>query len=169
MFVGCYFVMSIAYGLFIESYQEEVDPWTRKVSQQIAVFLSWTGDDVFVLDSYRTRSCILANEDKQVISVFEGCNGLNVMILFISFLVAFKGPLKKFVGFAIIGVLLIHLVNIGRVAMLYYVAEYLPEYMYFTHKYLFTAVIYLVVFVLWYLWVSKINANPKLSKISNTA
>jgi exosortase family protein XrtF len=166
VFLACYVAMSLAYGFFIESYGDQVDPWTRNVSQQVAFFLSGPDNPVVAIDSYRTRSCSLASNNGEVLSVFEGCNGLNVMILFISFLIAYRGPLRKFLMFSVIGLLIIHVVNLGRVAMLYLVAQYYPNYMYFTHKYLFTAVIYAIVFGLWYIWVSKYNANPKLTKVA---
>ena len=166
VFIFCYVVMSLLYGLFIESYGDKIDPWTKHISQQVALVLSSQNNPVEVIDGYGTRSCVLADREGQVISIFEGCNGLNVIILFLSFLIAYQGPIKRFVLFSLVGVILIHLVNIGRVAMLYFVAKNYPGYMYFAHKYLFTAIIYAVVFLLWYLWVNKYNAIPKFTNQS---
>jgi len=166
VFIVCYVAMSLVYGLYIESYGEKIDPWTKTVAQQVAMLVTTTDESVVILDSYHARSCSLANSGGEVLSVFEGCNGLNVIILFLSFLIAYRGPVKKFIIFAIVGVIIIHVVNLGRVAMLYYVANSFPHFMYFTHKYLFTAIIYAVVFGLWYLWATKYNANPILSKTS---
>ena len=166
VFVTCYIIMSLTYGFFIESYGDLVDPWTRNVSHQVAFLLSSPDNAVVAIDSHGTRSCSLASNQGEVLSVFEGCNGLNVMILFISFLIAYKGPLVKSALFALSGIIIIHLVNLGRVAMLYLVAQHYPNYMYFTHKYLFTAIIYAIVFGLWYLWVSKYNPDPKLPKVA---
>ncbi len=166
VFVISYAVLSLAYGFYIESFGDKVDPWTRSVSKQTAYFLSKSREQVISIDSYRTRSCALATAKGEILSVYEGCNGLNVVILFISFLLAYKGPVKKFLVFSSIGIILIHAVNLARIGLLYFVAQHYPNYMYFTHKYLFTTVIYAVVFGLWYLWVSKYNANPKIFKIA---
>jgi hypothetical protein len=34
----------------------------------------------------------------------------------------------------------------------------MPKAMYFTHKYFFTAILYVVIFVLWVWWVKKFSA-----------
>jgi exosortase/archaeosortase family protein len=66
------------------------------------------------------------------------------------------------------GLIVIHIFNLGRISLLYFVAQRYEEYFYLFHKYFFTAIIYVVVFLLWALWVLKfvgvgrkpvINAN----------
>jgi exosortase/archaeosortase family protein len=64
------------------------------------------------------------------------------------------------IWFVPLGLAVIHVANLGRIVLLFLVSLYEPEYLYFTHKYLFTAFIYLFVFLLWILWVMKI-AKPK--------
>jgi exosortase family protein XrtF len=87
--------------------------------------------------------------------VYEGCNGLNVMIIFVAFLVAF-GPIGRTLAWFIpLGLFIIHLVNLARIGLLFWVSLYMPKYMYFTHKYFFTAILYVVVFVLWIWWVRR--------------
>ena len=169
VFIGVYVALSILYGLYIESFGENVDPWTRNVTDQVAFLLSGSDNSVYVIDRYNYRACSLGNQSGSVIAVFEGCNGINVVILFIAFVVAYRGPVKKSILFTLAGVLIIHVVNLARVSGLYFVAKLFPDYMYFTHKYLFTAVIYAVVFALWYLWVSKYNVHPKFSRSPETA
>ena len=164
VFISCFVIMSLIYGLFIEHFGEMVDPWTMMISKQVAYLLSVIDSPVMAIESVTTRACSLAGQHGVVLSVYEGCNGLNVMILFVSFLIAYRGPMKSFLWFSLIGVIIIHVVNLTRVVLLYYVALLYPSYMYFTHKYLFTAIIYVVVFGLWYLWVSKYNTQPTLAK-----
>jgi len=94
--------------------------------------------------------------ERSVLNIFEGCNGVNVMIVFIAFMVAFGGPVKKMLWFIPAGLLIIHLFNILRLVLLYYTDLYYEEWFYYFHKYLFTAILYIVVFILWAVWIMKI-------------
>jgi len=89
---------------------------------------------------------LLSNDVKVILSVYEGCNGINVMIVFVAFLAAFGGSLKKMSWFLPAGIILIHLSNLARIILLYFVAVGYRHYFYYVHKYIFTAVIYMMVF-----------------------
>lgn len=144
------------YGLFIESF-DLADPITYWVTVQSAEVIGWFVDGIGVVE-HETRSTVLIyNDINYVLSVYEGCNGINVMVVFLSFLLAFPGWSKKMYWFAPMGLILIYIFNISRIVLLYWVSESLPNLYYFTHKYVFTAFIYLVVFVLWYVWVMVIK------------
>jgi exosortase/archaeosortase family protein len=69
---------------------------------------------------------------------------------------------KKLAWFAPLGVIIIHVVNLGRIIGLFFVVIYLPKALYFSHKYLFTTIIYAVVFVLWLIWL-RMNYFKKAS------
>ncbi len=79
------------------------------------------------------------------------------MIIYLSFLLAFGPYTKNMAWFAPAGVLAIHIANLARIVLLFWVTLYHPHYLYFLHKYLFTAIIYVAVFVLWIIWVSKFS------------
>lgn len=97
----------------------------------------------------------LVYEGKSILEVYEGCNGLNIMIIFVAFIVAF-GPLNRStLWFVPAGLMIIHVMNLLRIGLLFFVAKDLPDMMYFTHKYLFTASLYIVIFALWWFWVRK--------------
>ena len=83
------------------------------------------------------------------------------MIVFVAFLVAFGGQRKKLSWFLPAGMVIIHLSNIARIALLYFVAVGYQHYFYYVHKYVFTAAIYVIVFLLWVIWVVKINGKSK--------
>jgi exosortase family protein XrtF len=108
---------------------------------------------------------LLYNERAAVLNFFEGCNGLNVMIVFLAFMAAFGGNRKNILWFIPLGLLIIYFANLARLTMLYYVAEYFQSYFYFVHKYLFTAVIYVIVFGLWTIWIMKYGRSPKADAV----
>ena len=90
---------------------------------------------------------------ERTVSVFEGCNSLNVIIVMLAFLVAYQGRAKYYLWFIPLSIVVIYIANLIRIDALVFVSVYLPDYMYFTHKYFFTAFIYAVVFLLWFWWV----------------
>lgn len=157
-FLGLYLVGNLLYGLFVTSFSPLPDPATRWVSEQTGFVLTSCGWPVDVYDHQRKATTMVRYDDREVLSVYEGCNGINTMIIFVAFLIAF-GPLNKtLLWFIPVGLLIIHLVNLARITLLFFVAEYRPDFMYFIHKYLFTATLYAVIFLLWVWWVKKYSA-----------
>ena len=103
--------------------------------------------------------------DQIILNVFEGCNGLNVIIVFLAFILAFGGSVRKMFWFIPVGLLAIHAFNLGRIMLLYFLSYTGSNYFHYFHKYLFTAVIYGAVFFLWWLW---IILNHGERKVANT-
>lgn len=156
IFVGLYLTLNLLYGLWITSY-DKADPITTWVTNQSSVLLNWIGENTYTKPKLNTPTISILKGSRRVVNVFEGCNGINVAIVFLAFIAAFGGDRKKMLWFIPLGLLIIHLANLLRVSGLYLVAEYFQRYFYYIHKYVFTASIYLIVFVLWWLWIEKIN------------
>lgn len=164
-FIGIYVVANLIYGAFITAYSPRPDPITTEVTVHTSTALQLCGWTTNIQDNKTkpTTELILAN--KAILSVYEGCNGINVMIIFVAFVIAF-GPITKTLWWFIpLGLVVIHFMNLVRIALLFWVAIYLPDFMYFTHKYLFTAILYVVVFLLWVVWVKKFTSvKPEQSR-----
>jgi len=160
-FLVLYLVLNFFYGLYVDYYSPMADPVTYWATHNTEFALNTLG---YSTESSHdpSRPYVRLNEGSStILSVYEGCNGINVAIIFIAFIVAF-GPLSTDVAwFVPLGLICIHLSNIVRIGLLFYVIKNMPDYVYFTHKYLFTAIIYVGVFVLWYIWVSKVSARAK--------
>lgn len=166
-FVGIYLVGNLLYGLFITSFEPKPDPVTHVVSEQTAFVLNVCGYHVVAEDDERKPTTDINYLGRTRLSVFEGCNGINTMIIFVAFLLAFGPISKNLLWFIPTGLLIIHLMNLVRITLLFFVSEYLPNAMYFTHKYFFTAILYVVIFVLWVWWVKRYSGlNAKHEKKS---
>ena len=152
IFVGVYLLGNVFYGLYVEFYKPAPDPATVWVSEQTAFVLNLVGGGVYSVESEGEPTVLLKNNDKTVLRIFEGCNGLNVMVVFLAFVVAFGGKPKKELLFIVAGLFVLHLSNLVRIILLYYTAIHQPHFFYYFHKYFFTAILYLVVFVLWFQW-----------------
>jgi exosortase family protein XrtF len=159
-FIGLYLAGNILYGLYITSFEPRPDPVTHSVTVQTGIVLNVCGFRVDVADRENKPTTDINYFGKSKLAVFEGCNGLNTMIIFVAFLLAF-GPISKpLLWFIPLGILIIHFANLCRITLLFLVSEYFPNAMYFTHKYFFTAILYVVIFSLWVWWV-KVYSLPK--------
>ncbi len=154
-----YLTTNFIYGLYINSYDRVADPVTKVTTVHSAVVLRLVGTEVSVVPSATDPKVYLGNQERQVLSVYEGCNGVNVMIVFLAFIFSFTMPNRKMLWFVPMGLLFIYLINLFRIILLYFIAEHFPDYMYFLHKYFFTGIVYTFVFSLWYYWISKINVE----------
>ena len=158
-FLGIYVLGNIAYGIYINQYYPQSDPTTQWVSNQVSAILSYSGTSVTAIPSSSKATISLTEEftGDTIINIFEGCNGINVEIVFLAFLVAYQGTIKRTIIFSLMGTLVIHVFNLARIILLFHQAKNHSPYFYYVHKYLFTAILYVVVMVLWWLWVSKFN------------
>ena len=160
-FLGAYLVGNLLYAWYINAYLPSPDPATRAVTAQSSWCLSVGGESVTMQDHLTKPSIAVMSGENNIINVFEGCNGINVMIIFVAFIFAFGGPRKATIWFVPMGLLIIHLINLLRIALLYFTAKDYQSYFYYVHKYFFTAILYVVVFVLWAIWVMVFNRTKK--------
>jgi exosortase family protein XrtF len=159
-FLGIYLTLNLLYGWYVKAWNPKPEPVTSWVSSQSAWVLRVAGYDSESVNHRSKPTTLILNEEVAILSVYEGCNGINSGIVFLAFLLAF-GPYKKsMIWFVPTGLLVIHLANLMRIILLFFVSIYLQHYLYFTHKYLFTAFIYLVVFGLWITWILKFSKAP---------
>ena len=87
----------------------------------------------------------------------EPCNGIKVFGLFAIFILSFKGDLIKKLIFIPIGILIIHFLNIIRIALLTYISAVNPYILDFNHNITFQLLIYGSMLALWYLWIIKFS------------
>jgi exosortase family protein XrtF len=168
-FLGFYLAANLCYGVFVESYQARPDPITRIVTRQSAWLLNVAGYRVSTKDDGAQPRVSMITQDKIILNVFEGCNGINVMIVFVAFLVAFGGPVRNLILYILFGAVIIHVFNLFRIFLLFHAAIEATQFFYYFHKYLFTTVLYVVVFSLWVLWVLKLHGKKTIAENSELA
>ena len=166
IFLIIYFVGNLLYGVYVESYGQHPDILTEWVTEQTTIVLRWMGNDLHAENSTTAPKVYMKSSTDTVLSVFEGCNGINVMIIFTAFVFAFGGLRSHMAWFIPTGLMVIHLFNLLRIVLLYYVSQYYGRYFYYIHKYFFTAGLYMIVFILWAIWVFQFNAIRKNSSSS---
>ncbi|MEZ4779667.1 MAG: exosortase family protein XrtF [Flavobacteriaceae bacterium] len=159
IFLGSYILLSLLYGGFLSlSKGKEATPdlITQNVAKQSTAVLNSLGYISKVEANKDLPSLQLWVEETEVGTIIEGCNSLSIIILFISFVVAFSAPIKKTLLFLFAGAVLIYSVNLIRIAVLAIALYQYPQHQEFLHTVVFPGIIYGLVFVLWVLWVQRI-------------
>lgn len=90
----------------------------------------------------------------------DRCDGLSVMVVFALFMLAFPGPKLHKPWFALLGILVIHVINVLRVVALCIVVTIDYELLNFQHDYTFQIVVYGCVLALWYIWIKRFAPLP---------
>ncbi len=88
-FLGIYFVLSILYGIYVESFGTNPDTVTIWVSEQTSGILQWFNLETSIYPRENVPKVALLLGERTVVNLYEGCNGLNVLVIFFSFLFAF--------------------------------------------------------------------------------
>ncbi|WP_363317940.1 exosortase family protein XrtF [uncultured Algibacter sp.] len=164
-FLLVYAVLSFSYKFYLQFSDGSKfypDYLTHLVAKQSEALLNTLGYKTQVLPHPDEPSMKLIVNGKYLARVIEGCNGISVIILFLSFIVAFSGKLKTTFFFILSGSVLIYSINLIRIVLLTMGLYHYPDYEEVLHTVIFPGIIYGVVFLLWIFWVnrfSKLNKN----------
>lgn len=157
-FLLSYLVLTFIYQYYLNRFDAskfEVDSFTQLVSQQTVTVLSWFDPQSYTMPHLKEATVKIFYRNTYIARIIEGCNAVSVIILFVAFIVAFTGKLKNTIAFIVLGSLLIHILNVARIALLCIALYNFPEMEHILHGVIFPLVIYGVVFLLWILWVNK--------------
>lgn len=159
-FLLTYALLALVYQMYLNRYDKsafEVDGFTQSVAFQTEKLIGFFNSNVSTEPHPQQSSIKLIYEGKFVARIVEGCNALSVIILFAAFVVAFTGRWKTTVWFILGGSLLIHLLNMIRIAILAVALYHFPGQEEMLHGVVFPLFIYGVVFILWVIWVNKFS------------
>jgi exosortase family protein XrtF len=157
-FALSYLVFTVVYQGYLNRFNEknfEVDGFTEIVANQTQIMLSVYDDNSYTMPNIEEASVKLFYHDKWVARIIEGCNAVSVIILFMSFVIAFTGKFKQTLAFILIGIIVIHFFNVLRIALLCMAIFHFPKYEPILHGVIFPLFIYGIVFLLWIIWVNK--------------
>lgn len=159
-FLLVYLLLTVVYKLYLQYssglkyYPEYI---THLVSKQTEALLNTFGYSVELLPHPGEPSLKIIVNNKFLGRIIEGCNGISVIVLFISFIVAFSGTFKTTLFYILSGSVLIYTVNLLRIVALCLGLYHYPEYSDFLHDIIFPVVIYGMMFLLWIFWVNRFS------------
>lgn len=166
VFLGTFFlvymVLTLLYQGYLNSFGEnKIDSITKMVARNTEGLLRLFDADAKVVLDESNLFFKLIYQQNYLARIIEGCNAISVIILFISFVVAFSGKLKATLFFVFGGSVLIYVLNIVRIVFLTILMMRFPEQEHFLHGVVFPLFIYGVVFILWVIWVNKFSKYAK--------
>jgi len=165
-FISYFFLLGI-YSFYLNRTQIKEQnlfscaPITESVAQQTVKIIRFLGYDAKTIQHDKELSLKILVNKKYVARVIEGCNSVSVIILFLAFIIAFKGSFKNTIWFGFLGSLLIYIVNLFRIAILSVGLYKYPNQERLLHDFIFPAMVYGMVFLLWILWVNKFSDYAK--------
>jgi len=157
-FFATYFILFGAYSLYLNKTQQKSDifvcsPVTRTVANHVYKTAKMLGYDAEIEQHTKELSIKFMLNGNYVARIIEGCSSISILILFLSFIIAFSGSFVNTVLFGIFGSTLIYIANVLRIIALSDLYHKFPEYQTILHDLLFPAIIYGLTFILWVTWV----------------
>jgi len=163
-FLAVYTVLTIGYNLYLNLSSGSKfypDYLTNLVAEQTNTLLNGLGYESSVVPHPNEPSMKIIINGKFVARVIEGCNAISIIILFLSFIVAFAGKFKTTLLYGLAGSIIIYAFNLIRIVILSVGLYHYPWRQEVLHTVIFPMLIYGVVFLLWMIWVNRFSKNRK--------
>ena len=125
------------------------DQLTRAVQLGGMKVLSWFYNDVG-----EDGSIVILN-GKKAVSIARQCNGLELIVLYLGFILCLPSTFKRMISFSVVGLFVIYVLNVVRTALLAAMYDHNHSLTDFAHHYVFKIIIYAVVFLGWVLYTKK--------------
>ncbi|WP_210148662.1 exosortase family protein XrtF [Chryseobacterium scophthalmum] len=152
-FIIIYLVLLFAYQFYLTSFKEQgLDPYSRFISENVAFIQNKMGYTTLLYNDVPKEQVWFYVNKVYVTRMVEGCNAISVIILFVAFIFAFYKGTKTFV-FIAISLLILYIMNVLRIVGLNIITRDHHQYSKMVHDYVFPAVIYGSVVVLWLVWI----------------
>lgn len=156
--------MALVYNLYLNYFNAPryyPDYLTHLVALQSEAVVGAMGYEVEIKSGYPEATMHLLVNDKFVARIIEGCNAASIIILFVSFMLAFFGRFKPTLLYILAGAVIIYVTNILRIGLMAIGIYEYPQYAHFLHSIAFPLVIYGAVFLLWVLWIIIYSKHKK--------
>lgn len=112
-------------------------------------------------DSQNARRAYLTKNGSDFFGIYDVCNGIDLMFIYVGIIGLLPYPLKRKLAFSLAGIAIIILANIVRVTSLYYIFVYRNSAFDFSHHYVFTILMYILIFYGWVLFIKTKKADEQ--------
>ncbi|HWJ25483.1 MAG TPA: exosortase/archaeosortase family protein [Flavisolibacter sp.] len=99
---------------------------------------------------------VIYHKGKRSLSIADPCNGLELLVLYIGFIICLPAKRLRKAVFIISGFVIIWILNVLRCAGLSYLFDNNPDLGDFAHHYLFKFIVYSCIFCIWLLYSKKL-------------
>ena len=109
--------------------------------------------------NYGYKMRVIYIEKRRVIGIADGCNGLELYVLYLGFLLCIPTTTKRLVAYAVLGIAGIYITNSLRCFGLAWLFLHNYSIANFAHHYLFKMIIYALIFFTWVRYSNKYLSN----------
>lgn len=164
-FIGSYIVMILIYNFYLNQYLPfgQPDPFTRFSADLAAKGFNLIGFEAQTIHYGKENFMRLLIDGTPASIVNEGCNAISILIIFVAFILAFYTTIKQTLMYIITSLLALFIMNIFRIILLTYIYKYHPAQAQLAHDYLFPAIIYGSIIVLWIIWIKYFVSKRKIN------
>jgi len=166
-FLAVYGILTIGYNVYLnmsDGTEYYPDYLTHLVAEQTNALLNGLGYQTHVIPHENEPSMKIIMNGKYVARVIEGCNAISVIVLFLSFIVAFAGKFKTTLLYGLAGSIIIYAFNLIRIVILSIGLYHYPWRREVLHTVIFPMLIYGTVFLLWMVWVNRFSKQIKANE-----
>lgn len=114
---------------------------------------SITVESLFEGQLQMTEASQVQLEHQDILFIADGCNGLELIVLYVGFIVCFPSSFQKKFLFIVLGAVVIDFANIIRCGGLVFLKRYYDYNLFqFAHHYGFKITLYAIIFMIWTLF-----------------
>lgn len=106
-----------------------------------------------------TPTNLILFKDHVIIVMLDSCNGLELLVLYVGFIIAMPAVWHRKFFFSVFGIILIHVMNLLRCVGLAELAINWHNVFDIAHHYVFKVIIYATIFFLWHWFCKKIDLS----------
>lgn len=98
---------------------------------------------------------LIQKDGRTILSLYDDCNGLDLMVIYLSLIILLPYQLNRKILFGVGGLAIIFFTNVLRCTALYWIWVDYKSSFEFNHHYIFTILMYLLIFGGWILFTNK--------------
>ncbi|MBV8326823.1 exosortase family protein XrtF [Chryseobacterium sp.] len=152
-FIIIYLVLLFAYQFYLNHSKDTgLDSFSRLIARQVCLIQNGLHYPTELYDDAKNEQVWFYVKEQYTTRMVEGCNAISVAILFVSFVFAFYKGVQTFI-FVGVGLVTLYIMNLLRIVGLNLVMAEHKEYGIMFHDFIFPAVIYGSVVLLWLIWI----------------
>lgn len=125
--------------------------------------LDWIGYDITLYPDNVLRHAISQNG----VWIVWSCTGIKQAYIFFCIIAFYRGPWQHKLWFIPLGIVLVYLFNIFRIALITIIIDKYPEQFEMWHEHILKYAFYAMIFVLWAFWSDQFGTSPKPKRIRN--
>jgi exosortase family protein XrtF len=155
----------LLYGLLLKPYNL-VDPTLTKYTGKATVWLMqnfYHGQQTTAV--YNIHAVVIYINNRQVLSIWDPCNALDLYVLFSGFMLCVPMGVKKTTAYILVGIISIFILNILRCLALVYLFYNHFGYTDIAHHYFFQLIVYAAIFLIWERYFKSFKGNNEAAKI----